>query len=126
LKKATENFLNKFINIVEKGGNALPHPALIFGIFAVLVLINSAIGHLFNWHGLNPANGNIVTVNNLISKEGLHRMLLLIVENYVTFAPLGIVLVAMLGIGLAENSGLIKAAINSILVRAPKKLITFL
>ncbi len=125
MKKVTENFLNKFINIVEKGGNALPHPALLFGIFAVLVLIISAIGHLFNWHGLHPANGNIVTVNNLISKEGLHKILLLMVENYVTFAPLGIVMIAMLGIGLAENSGLIKAAINSILVRAPKKLITF-
>ena len=72
-------------------------------------------------------SGNIhYMVNNLISKEGLYKILLLMVENYVTFAPLGIVMVAMLGIGLAENSGLIKAAINSILVRAPKKLITFL
>ncbi len=120
------NSLNRFINIVEKGGNALPHPAALFGILALLVLGASFIGHLLGWQGVNPANGETIWVINLISVEGLHRILLQMVDNYVGFAPLGIVMVAMLGLGIAESSGLVKSAINALLIRAPRKWVTFI
>lgn len=126
MKKILNNSLNRFISIVERGGNALPHPAALFGILALLVLVVSLIGYLLNWHGINPANGETITVINLVSVEGLHRILLGMVENYVGFAPLGIVMVAMLGIGVAESSGLIKSAINALLVRAPRHWVTFI
>lgn len=119
----------KKINIlakIEKIGNALPHPAALFGIFALLTLLMSFIGYLLDWQGVNPATGETIKVVNLISKEGLHRILLDMVENYTGFAPLGIVMVAMLGIGIAESSGLIKAAINQLLNKAPANSITFL
>ncbi len=126
MERILANSLNRFISIVERGGNALPHPAALFGILALLVLVISFVGHLLNWHGINPANGETVTVINLISVEGLHRILLDMVENYVGFAPLGIVMVAMLGIGVAESSGLIKSAINALLIRAPRHWVTFI
>lgn len=126
MRKSFNNLLDKFISMVEKGGNALPHPAALFGILALLVLIVSFVGSLFGWQGIHPANGETVKVINLISVEGLHLILLQMVDNYVGFAPLGIVMVAMLGIGIAESSGLIKTSINALMIRAPRKWVTFI
>jgi aminobenzoyl-glutamate transport protein len=111
---------------IEKVGNALPHPAALFGIFALTTLFFSFIGYHLQWEGYNSGTGETITIVNLISKEGLHRILLEMVDNYTGFAPLGIVMVAMLGIGIAESSGLIKSAINLLLVNAPKNAVTFL
>lgn len=126
MTKHFERFISRFINMIEKGGNALPHPAALFGLFALFTLAISALGFLLGWQGINPANGELVTVVNLASKEGLHRILLNMVDNYTGFAPLGIVMVAMLGIGVAESSGLIKAAINVLLLKAPERWVTFI
>ncbi|MCL2683227.1 MAG: AbgT family transporter [Bacteroidales bacterium] len=115
-----------FFYYVEKGGNALPHPALLFGIFGIIILVLSAIGSLLGWGGTHPATGEQVEIVNLLSKEGIHRIILEMVTNYTSFAPLGVVMVAMLGIGISEHSGLIKAAINALLVKTPAKLITIM
>jgi len=115
-----------FFYYVEKGGNALPHPALLFGLFALTVLVLSTIGSLLGWYGLHPATKEQIDVVNLMSRDGLHRILLEMVNNYTGFAPLGIVMVALLGIGVAEYSGLIRAAINAMLLKTPAKYITFM
>jgi aminobenzoyl-glutamate transport protein len=115
-----------FFYFVEKAGNALPNPALLFVIFALIVLVLSAFGALLGWQGEHPATGEQVGVINLLSREGLHRIILETVTNYTSFAPLGIVMVALLGIGVAESSGLIKTAINTMLVKAPAKAVTFI
>ena len=117
---------NRIMKSIERIGNALPHPAALFGIFALITLLFSAIGHWLDWTGVNPATGESIQVINLISKEGLHKILLGMVNNYTGFAPLGIVMVALLGIGIAESSGLIKAAINALLIKAPLNSITFM
>ena len=114
------------MHMVERVGNALPHPAALFGLFAGFTLVFSGVGHWLGWNGIHPATGELVEVVNLLSKEGLHRILLDMVDNYTGFAPLGIVMVAMLGIGVAESSGLIRAAINALLIKAPKSSITFM
>lgn len=120
---------NRRINIlgaVERVGNALPHPAALFGIFGLITLVFSFLGYHLQWEGINPGTGESIRIVNLISKDGLHRILLDMVDNYTGFAPLGIVMVAMLGIGIAESSGLIKSAINLLLIKAPPSSITFL
>jgi aminobenzoyl-glutamate transport protein len=114
------------LSTVERVGNSLPHPAALFGIFGLITLLFSLIGAYFQWEGVNPGNGEAIKIVNLVSKEGLHRILLEMVDNYTGFAPLGIVMVAMLGIGIAESSGLIRSSINLLLVKAPKNSITFL
>jgi aminobenzoyl-glutamate transport protein len=111
---------------IEKTGNALPHPALLFGILAVGVLLISVLGWLLGWYGLHPATGERVEVVNLLQREGIHRIILEMVTNYTGFAPLGIVMVSMLGIGVAESSGLIKAAVNTMLVKADAKYVTMM
>lgn len=83
----------------------------------------SAIG----WAGRSKScHGETIRVINLLSVEGLHRILLEMVDNYTGFAPLGIVMVALLGIGISESSGLIKTAINALLLKAPGKWVTFI
>jgi len=126
MAKGIENISNKFIGAIERGGNALPHPAALFGIFGLITILVSGLGHLLGWNGLNPATGETVGVINLVSKDGLHRIILGMVDSYTGFAPLGIVMVALLGIGVAESSGLIKTAINAVIQRAPARSITFI
>ena len=115
-----------FIKLIERGGNALPHPAILFAIFAIFTLFISAIGGFLGWSGIHPATGETINVVNLLSKEGVHRILLDMVSNYTGFAPLGIVMVALLGIGVAESSGLISTAVKALLVKAPPKTVTFM
>ncbi|NQU86746.1 MAG: AbgT family transporter [Mariniphaga sp.] len=123
--KSKKSLMQRFLNIIERGGNALPHPATLFLLLAVLTLIISFIGHLLNWQILHPATGEIIQAKNLLSADGLHFILENTVRNFTDFAPLGIVLVAMLGIGIAESSGLIAVAIRLLVLKAPRKLLTF-
>ena len=120
-----KTFLSRFLNMIEKGGNALPNPATLFALFAIVVLVLSALGELFGWMASHPATGEIIKVHNLLSNEGFRRIVLEMVENYTGFAPLGIVMVALLGIGIAESSGLIGAVIRLLVLKSPQKLLTF-
>lgn len=117
--------LQRSLNWTERVGNALPHPATLFGIFALLALVFSLVGHWLKWEVEHPGTGETVKTVNLLSHDGIHRILLEMVDNFTSFAPLGIVLVAMLGIGIAEHSGLIHALIRLLVLKAPQKLLTF-
>jgi len=119
------SWVDRFLNATEKVGNALPHPATLFLLFALASLLFSGLAHWLNWHAAHPATGERIDVINLLSRDGFHRILLELVDNFTGFAPLGIVLVAMLGIGIAEGSGLIGALIRLLVLSAPKRLLTF-
>lgn len=125
MAKKRRSFVERLLNATERVGNALPHPATLFLLFAITVVLISFVAHLFDWSGVHPGTGEEVHVVNLLSKEGIHRIMLELVENFTGFAPLGIVLVAMLGIGIAEGSGLISAVIRLLVLSAPKRLLTF-
>ena len=115
----------KLLNWTERAGNALPHPATLFASFAFGTLILSAIGAFFSWSAVHPGTKETIDVVNLLSHDGIHRVLLEMVDNFTGFAPLGIVLVAMLGIGIAEQSGLINAIIRLLVLNSPKQILTF-
>ena len=116
---------DKFLNGVEKVGNALPHPATLFGLMALLILVFSAIAAATHWTAVHPGTEKLIEPVNLLSRYGIHRILTDMVVNFTSFAPLGIVMVAMLGIGIAESSGLIGAVIRLIVLSSPRKLLTF-
>ena len=119
------SLFGRFLNYTEKVGNALPNPATLFAIFALLALLLSGVAAFFGWGAVHPTTGEAIEPINLLSKEGLHRIMLQMVHNFTSFAPLGIVIVAMLGIGIAESSGLIGALIRLLVLSAPKRLMTF-
>ncbi len=118
-------YLAKFLNVVEKGGNALPHPATLFALFALFVIFLSGFLNLFDIQAIHPRTGELIEPVNLMSKAGLARILKEMVTNFTSFAPLGTVLVAMLGIGIAESSGFIATVLRLLVTSAPKRLLTF-
>ena len=121
---------NRWLNGIEKIGNSLPHPIILFTIFAAAIVILSAVCAAL---GVS-ATGNLivggelqettVTAVSLLTKEGLTYMLTNVVTNFTTYAPLGMVLTAMLGVGVAEHSGLINALLKGAVKITPAKLIT--
>lgn len=112
------------LNWTEKAGNALPHPATLFALFALSAIILSALGSILHWQAVHPGTKEMVYPVNLLSHNGIHRILLEMVDNFTGFAPLGIVLVAMLGIGVAEQSGLVHAVIKLLVLNAKPQLLT--
>lgn len=123
-KKAKEkrHRITGFLNGVEKVGNRLPHPITLFAILTLVVIFLSAI---CSWTGLS-AEGEMgyVTVKSLLDREGLTYMLTNLIGNFTGFAPLGVVLVTMLGVGCAEGSGLLAAALKKLVSVTPKAIIT--
>lgn len=120
-----KNMIGRMLNVVEKVGNALPHPATLFALFALLVVILSGITDLFNLSVIHPGTGETIEPVNLLSVKGLHRILTEMVTNFTGFAPLGVVLVAMLGIGIAESTGFIGTALRLMVLKSPKRILTF-
>jgi len=118
-------WIDGFLRMVERGGNALPHPATLFAIMALGVIVASAIASWMDVTVVHPGTGETITVVNLVSIPGLHRIITSMVTNFTGFAPLGTVLVAMLGIAVAEGSGLIGAALRLVVLAAPARLLTF-
>ncbi len=117
--------INKLLTVVEKWGNTLPHPATLFMFFSIIVLIFSYITYHFGWSATNPITKEVVLPVNLLSRQGIHTILKDLVINFTSFTPLGVVIVAMLGIGIAEDSGLINATIRLVIASTQKKRITF-
>jgi len=118
-------FFNYSLSIIEKAGNKLPSPSLLFGLLALITLVGSYVITILGWHAVNPVDGKVIYGVNLLNVEGLHRILKEMVTNMTGFAPLGVVLVSMLGIGIAEKSGLINTGIKLLVVYSPKKILTF-
>jgi len=111
-----------FWNGVERIGNKLPHPVYIFIILTIVVFVVSALcGNIVFPH---PNTGEEQHITNLMTKDGLTWLLQSMVENFVTFSPLGMTLVAMLGIGIAEETGLVTTVIKSSIAGAPRVLVT--
>lgn len=130
--KQKKSFVDKFLNVIEKGGNALPHPATLFAILAVAIIIISGIGHALGWSvdfiGINSktmkSQEMIISVKSLMSKEGVNYIFTSMVKNFTGFAPLGTVLVAIIGIGIAERSGLMAVLLKKVALSTPKHLVT--
>ncbi|MCS6930321.1 MAG: AbgT family transporter [Saprospiraceae bacterium] len=125
MNTASNNWVNRFLAVVERAGNALPHPATLFVLFAVFIILLSGLLSWFDVSVLHPGTQKEVRVVNLLSTAGLHRILTDMVKNFTGFAPLGTVLVALLGIGIAEGSGLIGTALRWIVLKSPARLLTF-
>jgi aminobenzoyl-glutamate transport protein len=121
---ARRTWLDRSLAFVERVGNALPHPGTLFALMAITVVLLSGLLAQFDLAVTHPGTGEEVRAVNLMSREGLHRILTGMVTNFTSFAPLGTVLVAMLGIGIAESSGLIGAAIRKLVLSAPRNLLT--
>ena len=119
------DWTSTFLSSIERVGNALPHPATIFAILSLTIVIVSGLATAIGLEATHPGTGETVQPVNLLTLQGFHRILTEMVGNFTGFAPLGTVLVAMLGIGVMEASGLIAAALRLLVLSAPSRLLTF-
>ncbi|WP_456269668.1 AbgT family transporter [Kushneria sp. AK178] len=117
--------LQRLLNAIERTGNRLPHPVTLFALLAALVALVSAVLSLLGLEVVPPGGGETVTVNNLLSGEGIRYIFGSLVDNFIGFAPLGVVLATMIGIGMAERTGLISVLLRGFILAIPKSLITF-
>lgn len=112
------------LDAVERIGNRLPDPISIFVILAFLVLILSWVTARLGITAIHPKDGSVIVPVNLLDREGLRRVFTEAVRNFTSFAPLGIVLVAMIGVGVAERTGLIAISLRAFMASMPRTLLT--
>ena len=124
------SFGTRCLNGIERVGNKLPHPVTLFAIFALAIVVISAICAAFGVSATGEliSGGELkettVEVVSLLTKDGLKYMFTSAVNNFTTYAPLGMVLVAMLGVGVAEQSGMIDTLLKRAVKSTPKALLT--
>ncbi len=114
----------RFLAAVEELGNKLPDPALLF-LFALFIvwIVSWLLGGLA--FSVPAADGlRELTVTNQLSGSSLTTFLASMVKTFTGFAPLGVVLVAMLGVGVAEHTGFINAGLKTLLSITPKQLLS--
>src|SRR5262245_59221596 len=120
----------KLLDVVERVGNKVPHPAvLFFFLIALVVVLSVALAGIgVSYQRLNPltleSEETTTAIRSLISADGIRFIATSVVPNFVNFGPVGIIMVAMIGVGLAERSGLIGALIRKIVMVAPRGAMT--
>ena len=131
---AGKTFLQKLLDGVETVGNKVPHPAVIFLLMSAIVIVLSHVFHLLGssvtYQVIDPTTHKAVettaVVNSLLTVDGIRFIITSAIRNFLGFTPVGVILVAMVGVGLAEEAGLINALIRKIVIVAPRKAITFI
>ena len=113
-----------FLGAVERIGNKLPDPAMLFVGLLFVVWILSWLLSYFSYGYVDPRSGENIVVINQLTGTAFTTFLTNLVTNFVQFGPVGTVLVAMLGIGVAEHSGFITTGIRALLNVTSKSLLT--
>jgi len=122
--QVADTWLNRMLDRVERVGNKLPDPAMMFFGLLIIVWVVSFFLSSVSFDEVHPLSGEKITVVNLLSGAEMADFLANMVNTFMGFAPLGVVLVAMLGVGVAERSGFINVAIKLMLNVTPKMLLT--
>lgn len=108
---------------IEQMGNKLPHPFWIFVWICILIVVTSAVTAWLGVSAVDPGSGRLVEAQNLMSGEGLRRFVEHMVSNFAYFAPFGLVLVMLMGVSIAERSGLLAVALRTVAFSVPKKIV---
>lgn len=124
LEHGRSGILSRFLNVIEVAGNRLPDPIVLYIILAALVPLLSLCLIPLNWTKMHPGTGESVHLVNLLQPDQIQRMFTEAVDNFTSFPPLGVVLVTMMGIGVAERSGLFSALIRFVVGKSPASLVS--
>lgn len=118
------DWFTRFLDFVEWLGNILPHPVTLFALFCGFIILFSGFAEWMNMAVEDPrpeghedrAEDGMIHAESLLNADGFRRILMNLVPNFTGFAPLGVVLVALLGVGVAEHSGFIKSGIRGLML----------
>lgn len=114
----------RFLDVVEWAGNKLPDPAILFVWALLITWVLSAILAPVQFTELDPRSEEPIRVVSQLTPAALVSFLANMVKTFVEFPPLGLVLVALLGVGVAEHAGFIQAALKAMLRLTPRWLLT--
>lgn len=119
---------SSLLGTVERLGNLLPHPVTLFASMWAIVLVGSSLAAALGINAADPrasTTGATIAAVDLLSADRIVLLLTSLVGNFTGFAPLGTVLVSLLGVGVAERSGLISAAVRKTVFAAPQRTVTY-
>ena len=157
------NFTERLLDGVERVGNKVPHPVVMFLYLILFIILLSQVLHMFNVSitqeiavpvasdaatgvepyyydsalpGFEPTASAIpepdftietqtVAVRSLLTMEGIRHMFTSFLPNFAGFSVVAVVFVAMLGVGVAEEAGMMGALIRKLVKVAPRRIITF-
>lgn len=111
---------------IERVGNKIPHPFMLFLYLLIIVGVVSTILNLAGVSEVHPSNEETFYVNGIFTGDGITYALTNMVSNFVNFAPLGLILTMTLGLGLAEDVGMMSAFMKTAILGVPKNLVTFM
>lgn len=114
-----KGLFQRFLDKVEYAGNKLPDPVTLFAILIGLVLVGSWIGASTGVKVIHPADGKEIMVQSLLTAEGIRKIFTEMVKNFAAFPPLGLVIVTIIGVGVAEKTGLIGLALKRLVTAVP-------
>ncbi|NMA84135.1 MAG: AbgT family transporter [Epulopiscium sp.] len=114
----------KMMNIIEEKGNKLWDPVTLFAVICLLTMVLSFILFKLDVTAIHPGTQETIAVTNLLSKESLQWLIGSISTNFQGFPPLALVIIVMLGVGVADKSGLLGSFMKNTVIRAPKSLVT--
>ena len=118
------HWLNKSLNRIERIGNKLPDPVSLFVIAIGLVFLGSWVAALTDLSAIHPVDGRAIGVVSLFDAEVVQRLFVEMPKTFSNFAPLGLVLLVMLGIGVADKSGLIRSTLKLLIAKIPNKFLS--
>ncbi|MBV8577716.1 MAG: AbgT family transporter [Acetobacteraceae bacterium] len=129
-----KSLMQRFLDGVERVGNRVPHPAMIFVILMAVVVV---LSHLFYLMGLrvtyqvvNTQTDKVETATtaarSLLTTDGIRFMFTGVVQNFMNFNAVGVIIVAMVGVGVAEGAGLVNALIRKLVIVAPRGRLTYI
>ena len=116
--------LERALNAIEVVGNKLPDPAALFFLLLIATWILSWLLSGIHFNAVHPGTGEPIMVTNQLSGAALAKFLTGMVSTFTGFAPLGVVLVAMLGVGIAEHTGFVSAALGRLLAFTSTRILT--
>ncbi|HET6738228.1 MAG TPA: AbgT family transporter, partial [Kribbella sp.] len=111
--------------VIERVGNALPHPFWLFWILSAILAVVSAILSALNVSVISPKNGKEVVVQNLLSGDGLQMAVSTAISNFAEFPPMATIVVVIMGVALAERTGFLQALMRVSVSRVPTSMVVF-
>jgi aminobenzoyl-glutamate transport protein len=131
---AGKSTLERMLDVIERVGNKVPHPVVIFVMLIAIVIVLSHVFYMMGasvtYQAVNPDTDEIEQVTtaaqSLLTGDGLRFMFTGVVPNFMSFTAVGVIIVAMLGVGVAEEAGLIRALIHKLVNVAPRAAMTYI
>ena len=129
-----KTFMQRLLDVVEAAGNRVPHPAVIFlGLIGIVVVLSHLLylaGTSVSYQVVNPDTHEVEqatsTARSLLTVDGIRFMFTSVVQNFMSFNAVGVIIVAMVGVGVAEEAGLVKALIRKLVLVSPPAALTYI